>query len=98
MTRDDALAILTANRDELLRRGVVHAGLFGSTARGEAGPKSDVDVLVELDPGRPIGVYEFVAIQQFVGGLFPGPVDVVHRAGLKARPRVSIERDLVHAF
>lgn len=98
MTRDEALAILTAHRDELLRRGVVHAGLFGSTARGEAGPTSDVDILVELDPARSIGIYDFVAIQQFVGDLFPTRVDVVHRAGLKPRPRVSIERDLVHAF
>ncbi len=98
MTRDDALAILTAHRDELVRRGVVHAGLFGSTARGEAGPKSDVDILVELDPEARIGVYAFVGLRRFVGDLFCEPVDVVTPGSLASGPRRSMERDLVYAF
>ncbi len=98
MTRDEALAILVKHRAELMQRGVLHAALFGSTARGEATADSDVDILVDLDPAAPIGVWEFVGLQHFVGELFPTRVDVVHREGLRPRPRLSIERDLVHAF
>lgn len=98
MTRDDALAVLTAHRDELFRRGVVHAGLFGSTARGEAGPGSDVDVLVELDPQARIGVYEFVALQRYVATLFDAPVDVVEADGLATSVRARALGDLVNAF
>lgn len=98
MTRDEALAILTAHRDELVRRGVVHAGLFGSTARGEAGPTSDVDILVELDPAARIGVYRFAGLRRFVGDLFSGPVDVVTPGSLAQVPRRAMERDIVYAF
>ena len=98
MTRDEALAILTAHRDELLRRGVVHAGLFGSTARGEAGPASDVDILVELDPARTIGIYGFAGLRRFVGGLFTRPVDVVTPGSLARAPRRSMEKDILYAF
>ena len=43
--RDEILAIAT-------KHGAHHVRLFGSAARGEAGPSSDVDILVELEPGR----------------------------------------------
>ena len=39
-------------RDVMMRRGVIRAGVFGSTARGEARPDSDVDFLVEFEKGR----------------------------------------------
>ncbi|MGU3666312.1 nucleotidyltransferase family protein [Methylobacterium sp. A49B] len=44
-----ALDILRANEAELRRRGVLHAALFGSVARGEAHAESDVDVMIEID-------------------------------------------------
>lgn len=98
MTRDEALTVLTTHRDELIRRGVVHAALFGSTARNEAGPESDVDVLVELDPEARMGVYAFVGLRRFVGDLFSEPVDLVTPGSLAPEPRRSMERDLVYAF
>ena len=52
MKRDEALAILTAHRDELAVFGLRRLALFGSVARDEAGPDSDVDVLVEFE-GKP---------------------------------------------
>ena len=45
MTRDDILAALKSHWPELRRRVVSHAAVFGSLARGDAGPKSDIDVL-----------------------------------------------------
>ena len=98
MTRDEALAILTAHRRELEARGVAHAALFGSTARNEAGPDSDVDILVDLTPGRRIGVFEFVGIQQFVGELFPGEVDVVLGRSLAPALRPAVGSEAVYAF
>ena len=52
MTRDEALAKLRALRPQLEALGFRHVWLFGSVARDEAGPDSDVDLLVEVDEGR----------------------------------------------
>jgi hypothetical protein len=46
------MALLNANRGELHALGVNRVGLFGSFARGEQHPESDVDLLVEFDPGQ----------------------------------------------
>jgi len=59
-----ALQILRAHESDLRSRGVRHAGLFGSTARGEAGPDSDVDLLIEIDEDRVRDVYAYVAVVQ----------------------------------
>lgn len=49
LTPEVVLAAVSAHLDEVRRLGVRRLGLFGSTARGEAGPDSDLDFLVELD-------------------------------------------------
>ena len=65
MKRTDALQKLRAERDNLRERfGVESLALFGSTARDEAGPDSDVDVLVEF--GGPITLFDLVAVQQYL--------------------------------
>ena len=98
MDRDAAIATLRAHEAELRARGVQRAALFGSTARGEAGPASDVDVMVEIDPAARIDLYDYVGIIQFIEDLFPVKVDVANRANLKPHVRPSAERDAVYAF
>jgi predicted nucleotidyltransferase len=98
MTREEAIAVLAANRDALVARGVRHAALFGSIARDEGRPDSDLDILVELDPNAKIGVFEYVGIKRYIAELFPHPVDVVDRRGLKPHVRPSAESDAIYAF
>ena len=98
MTSKEAIAILAANRDALQARGVRHAALFGSVARGEGRPDSDLDILVELEPDAKLGVFEYVGIRQFIAKLFDGSVDVVDRAALKPHVRPSAESDAIYAF
>jgi predicted nucleotidyltransferase len=98
MDRNQVLATLKAHEAELKRRGVRHAALFGSVARGEAGPESDIDVLIDLDPRAPVGVWEYVGIAQYLGDLFPVRVDVANRRALKGLVRPSIENDALFAF
>lgn len=58
--------ILAQHRAELAEMGVASLKIFGSLARGEAGPESDVDLLVEFD--RPIGLIGLADVAQRHGG------------------------------
>ena len=96
--RERVIATLRAHQAELRRRGVRHAALFGSIARAEGTCTSDIDLLIELDPQAPVGLFEYVAITQYLSDLFPAPVDVANRSSLKPLVRPTIERDAIYAF
>jgi predicted nucleotidyltransferase len=98
MNRDDVLLTLKAAERSLRERGVAHAALFGSVARGEAGAESDIDILVDLDPEVVRTIYDYVGVKSFISEMFDGPVDVVDREGLKAHVRPSATADAVYAF
>ena len=95
---DDVLETLRNHERELRLLGVSHAAVFGSVARGEARPDSDVDVLVELDEGRPMGIFEYARIRIYIASLLAGAADVVNRRTLKPLLRDGILRDAVNAF
>ena len=96
--REEIMATLRAHEAELHRRGVRHAALFGSIARGEGKRTSDIDILIELDPQAPVGLFEYVEITQYIADLFPVRVDVANRSSLKPLVRPTIERDAIYAF
>ncbi len=98
VTREEILATLRSHERELRHRGVAHAALFGSVARGDNTPSSDIDIMVEITPSAAIGVFEYVGITQYLADLFPARVDVANRDSLKALVRPNAERDAVYAF
>jgi hypothetical protein len=84
---------LRANRESFARFGVKSLSLFGSTARDEAGPDSDVDVLVEFE-GR-VSFDGYMGLKHFLEDLLGTSVDVVTPSGLKPRIRPQVERDTI---
>ena len=98
MDRDQIIEILRAHRPLLQERGVNHAALFGSVARGEQGPNSDIDILIDIGDRPDLDVYQYVGLQDYIAELFDGPVDVVSRQGLKDYVRSSVLADAVYAF
>jgi uncharacterized protein len=98
MDRQDIIARLRENEAALRARGVAHAALFGSRARDDARPDSDTDIMIEIDPEAPVGVYEYVRIKEYIANLFDGQVDVVDREGLKPYVRPAVTSEAIYAF
>jgi predicted nucleotidyltransferase len=87
------LDTLRQRRSEVLdlahRRGVRKVWVFGSVARGEANPDSDVDFLVEFEPGR--SLFDQVHLINDLGTLLGTRVDVVARGGLLERDQHIVD-------
>ena len=92
------LDTLRAHETDLRRLGAAHAAVFGSVARGDAGAESDIDVLVDLDEDRSMGIFEYARLKLYIGELFDGPSDVVNRRTLKPLLKANILHDAIHAF
>ena len=89
--------LIRNRRDEILRiateHGAYNVRVFGSLARGEDSPGSDVDILIELEPGR--SLLDIVAIKQDLEDLLARKVDVVTEAALSPYIRDRILQEAV---
>lgn len=70
--------------------GVRRLRIFGSAARGEERPDSDVDLIVEFD--RPTGFIELLRFERLLSDFFARPVDLVTEPGLDPFIRESVVR------
>ena len=90
-------ALIRSKREEILalaaRHGASNVRVFGSVARGEAGPGSDIDLLVTLEDHR--SLLDLVALWQDLEDLLGCEVDVVTERGLKERMRERVLREAV---
>ena len=96
MRRDEALAILAAHQEQLKDYGVKSLALFGSVARNEARPESDVDLLVEFS--QPVDLFEFVRLQQYLEAMLDRPVDLGTPDSLKPQLREQVFKEIILAM
>ena len=85
LSRDAVLAVLKAHEAALRARGVARVALFGSLARGEGRPDSDVDLMVEIDPAAGLDLWSYTGVVLFLQDLFDVSVDVADRRPYVAR-------------
>jgi predicted nucleotidyltransferase len=94
MRRADVIALIAAHRGEIIDRFAARSlSLFGSVARDEARPDSDVDLLVEFE--GPTTFDGHMGLLVYLEDLLGCHVDVVTAKGLKPRLRPLIDQDLV---
>ena len=93
LRRDELIALLRGRTQDLKRFRVRSLDLFGSLARDEGHPGSDVDLLVEFDGAATFD--QFMDLKFFLEDLLSRRVDLVTRAALKPRMRPIIEREAV---
>jgi len=94
LNKNEILEILRTHRDELRKRfGVKSLAVFGSVARGEAGPESDVDILVEFESSP--GFDGYMALKFYLEDLLGRKVDLVMKNALKPWARDVVLREKV---
>jgi uncharacterized protein len=98
MNRGEIIARLRENEAALRKKGVAHAALFGSRARGDQRPDSDTDIMIEFDPTAQITVFDYAGLKDYIAELFEGHVDVVNRDGLKPYVKPAASTDAIYAF
>jgi predicted nucleotidyltransferase len=82
-------------RTELASLGVRSLDLFGSVARGDSGPDSDVDLLVEF--AEPIGLFHFFRVQKRLEQVLGRRVDLVMRNAVKRQLRARVFGEAIRA-
>ena len=89
--------IIKEKREEILqiaaRRGAYNLRIFGSVARGDAGPDSDLDLLVDMQPGK--GLLDVGGLLMDLQDLLGCRVGVVTEKGLRGRIRERVLREAV---
>jgi uncharacterized protein len=98
MDREQVIATLRDHEQELKEAGIVRLSLFGSTARGDASPESDVDLLAAFDESRKLSLLDVVGIELQLADLLGARVDLSEEGKLKPLVRQSAEVEALRAF
>ncbi|HWX05565.1 MAG TPA: nucleotidyltransferase domain-containing protein [Bradyrhizobium sp.] len=97
MERDEAISRLRRHEADLKRLGVEHLYMFGSMARGEAAPNSDVDLFFDYQKGQ-LGVYELMDVKEYAARILGRKTDIMTRDSLHKTLRGAIEATAIRVF
>ncbi len=98
MRRDEAIAKLKDTGDAIRALGATSLYLYGSTARDEAQPDSDVDVFVEYDPNAHFSLIDLAGIKLALEDRIGREVHITTRDSLHPMMRKRIEADSIRVF
>lgn len=97
MQRDEVITKLKQHEMDLRRLGVEHLFLFGSLARNEARPDSDVDLFFDYPRGT-FGLYELMDVKDAAASILGGKADIMTRDSIHKRLRSDIEAEAIPVF
>ena len=98
MDREHVIATLRGHELELRAAGILRLSLFGSTARGDDRPDSDIDLLAAFDDSRRISLLDVVGMEQQISRMLGRTVELVEEGTLKPRVQKNVEAEAVRAF
>ena len=98
MTLDDVKRLIAPELPALHACGVTALHVFGSVARGEAHPSSDIDVIVDFDPHSHFSIIDLVGVKQRLAARLGANVDVVTRDGIHRRIREQVLQEAVQVL
>jgi predicted nucleotidyltransferase len=97
MRREEVITRLRLHEADLKRLGVERLYLFGSTARGEAGEDSDVDLFFDYQKGK-LGLFELMDVKAYAADILGGKTDIMTRDSLHKLLRPTIEASAMRVF
>jgi predicted nucleotidyltransferase len=89
------IATLRGHESELRAADIIRVSLFGSTARGDYRPDSDIDLLAALDDARRISLLDVVGMQEQISQMLGHMVELVEEGTLKPRVQKNVEAEAV---
>ena len=92
------IAKLREHEPELKAAGIVRLSIFGSVARGDASPESDVDLMAEFDPAKQLSLLDMVRMENRIADILGVRVELTSERALKDRVRERVSRKAVLAF
>src|SRR5262245_59189776 len=98
MNRTEAIARLRVCADAVRARGATALYLFGSSARDQARPGSDLDLFVDYDPTARFSLVDLASIKNLLEDALAVEVDVTTRDSLHPMLRDDIERSAIRVF
>jgi predicted nucleotidyltransferase len=96
--RERVLAALRQQAPKLRGLSITRLSLFGSMARGDTDPKSDIDLLVELDPRSHFSLFELVDLQDDLETLLGRPAHIAFAAKLRPWLRDEISQEAIPIY
>jgi predicted nucleotidyltransferase len=98
MTLEDVRRLIEPEKDALRATGVSALYVFGSVARGEAGPASDVDVLIDIEPGKRFHILDLANVYNRLTTALGMEVDIVTSRSVKNALQERVLRDAVRVY
>lgn len=98
MKRNEAIEKLRRQADAIRALGATSLYLFGSVARDEAGPESDLDLFIDYDPAKKFSLVDLSGLKIYLEEEFSTNVDVTTRNSLHPRLKDKIEASAIRVF
>jgi len=98
MDRERVVQTLRSHEPELRAAGIVHLRVFGSVARGEASPYSDIDLMADLDGSKKFSLLDMTGLENRLSDILQVRVDLTLSKSVGEPIRRSAEREAVLAF
>ncbi len=97
LKKEDVIEILEKNSNKIRSFHVHSLYLFGSVVRAEATEASDIDLLVEFEPGAHIGLFEFARLQRMLSDMLGCKIDLATKDSLHKSMKSRILGEAIHA-